>query len=311
VLNYNKIGIIGTGGVGGYFGARLALSGNQVTFIARGKHLEAIKKNGLIVKSIKGNMEVNPAKASNNISDLSDCELIILGTKAWQIKEIAPILKQNLNKDALILPLQNGILAIDELAEYFNRSQILGGLCMIFSSIESHGVINHMGHEPSITFGEIDKSVKKRTQKIKDLFEKSGISCNLTNDIEAALWRKFMIICLSGLGTISNSGYGLLRGNSTTRQIIIDVMTEVKMISKAKNINLDNDIIEKSLAIVDAYPADSKSSLTRDVLSGKPSEIDYQNGTVVKLGEELGIETPMNRFIYGMVKLLENKNYKS
>ena len=305
-----KIGIIGTGGVGGYFGARLAIAGNEVTFIARGKHLEAIQNNGLMVKSIKGNMKVNPASASNNLSDLADCELIILGIKSWQIREIAPILKQDLNKDTVILPLQNGVLAIDELAEYFDRSQILGGLCMIFSKIESYGVINHLGHEPSITFGEIDQSVSYRTQRIRDLFEKSGISCTLTNDIQAALWRKFILICLSGLGAISNSGYGLLRESPETRQIIINVMKETVAISKANNINLENDIIEKSLAVVDAYPAKSKSSLARDVLSGKPSEIEYQNGTVVKLGEELGIETPMNNFIFAMVKLLEEKSCK-
>ncbi|MBE9468461.1 MAG: 2-dehydropantoate 2-reductase [Bacteroidetes bacterium] len=302
-----KIGIIGTGGVGGYFGARLASSGNQLTFIARGKHLEYIKENGLRVKSIKGDINICPATATDRLSELADCELVILGTKAWQIKGVAKELAGTLNKDAMILPLQNGVLAADELLQSFDKSQIIGGLCMIFSSIESPGVINHMGLDPSITFGEIDKTINKRTTQLKLLFEKAGISCTLSDDIEAALWRKFILICLSGFGTISNSGYGLIRETPETRQMIIDSLTEVSMIAKAKNINLKNDIVEESLACVDTYPANSMSSLSRDVLSGKRSEIEYQNGTVVKFGKELGIDTPVNNFVYGFVKLIEKK----
>lgn len=302
-----KIGIIGTGGVGGYFGARLASSGNDVIFIARGKHLEAIRENGLMVKSVKGDLNINPAMVSENMSDLTSCELIILGVKAWQIKEIAPVLAKTLNKEALILPLQNGVLAIDELAEYFDKNQILGGLCMIFSSIESPGIINHGGLEPSITFGELDNSVRKRTYQLKEIFENAGITSTLSDDIEAALWRKFILICLSGFGAICNSGYGLIRETPETRQMIIDALTEVCLIAKAKNINLEDNIVEKSLAIVDAYPANSMSSLARDVLSGKQSEIEYQNGTVVRFGKEFGIETPINQLIYGFIKLLEKK----
>jgi len=305
-----KIGIIGTGGVGGYFGARLASSGNEVTFIARGKHLQAIQKNGLVVKSVKGDVTIKPGHVSEKISDLAGCELVILGTKAYQIKEIAPILAQSLNKEALILPLQNGVLAVDELSAHFDKKQILGGLCLIFSHIESFGVINHMGLEPTITFGEPDQTIKERTRAIKELFDRAEINNNLTDDVESAIWRKFILICLSGLGTILNTGYGLIRATPETRKIMVEVLTEVSRIARAKHIHLEKDIVEKSMAFVDSYPPESMSSLSRDVLNGKPSEIDYQNGTVVRFGEELGIDTPANRFILGMVKLLEQK-YKT
>lgn len=305
-----KIGIIGTGGVGGYFGARLAAAGNEVTFIARGEHLKAIKANGLKLKSIKGDITINPAKASDNLEELRDCELIIFGTKAWQINEIAPTLAQSINSRALILPLQNGVLAINELQQHFSREQLLGGLCMIFSKIESSGVINHMGHEPSITFGEVDGKITERALRVKNIFEAAGINNTLSEDIEAALWKKFILICLSGLGAILNSGYGPIRELPETRQIIIDILTEVSAVAKAKNVNLDNKIVEKSMAFVDNYPYDSMSSLARDVLEGKASEIEYQNGTVVKFGKELGIDTPANKFVYAMVKLMESKNKK-
>lgn len=302
-----KIGIIGAGGVGGYFGARLASSGNDVTFIARGEHLEAIKKNGLVVKSVKGDLTIRTANASDKLSDLADCELIIFGTKAYHVKDIAKELVNHVSENALILPLQNGVLAVEELTEYFERKQVLGGLCVIFSNIESPGVINHMGLEPSITFGEIDNTIKERTLKIKTILEEADIKCKLTDNIEAALWKKFILICLSGFGTILNTGYGLIREIPQTRQMLIDSLTEVSMIAKAKNIKLNNDIVEKSMAYVDTYPVDAMSSLSRDVLSGKQSEIEYQNGTVVSFGKELGIETPVNSFIYGFVKFLENK----
>jgi len=302
-----KIGIIGTGGVGGYFGGRLAASGNDVTFIARGEHLNAIKKNGLTVKSIKGDIKINPAKVSDKLDVLADCELIILATKAYHVKDIALGLKDILVPKTLILPLQNGVLAVDELTEYFDKEQILGGLCVIFSNIESPGVINHMGLEPKITFGEIDNTIKDRTLKLVTVFKNADIACKLTDDIQADLWKKFIFICLSGFGAISNAGYGLIRELPETRQMLIDSLIEVSKIARAKNIKLEDDIVEKSMAYVDSFPVDSMSSLSRDVLTGKKSEIEYQNGTVVRFGKELGIETPVNSFIYGFVKLIEKK----
>lgn len=302
-----KIGVIGAGGVGGYFGARLAYAGHEVKFVARGEHLHAIKTNGLFIKSINGDFKINPETASNSLDDLNDCELVILGIKAWQIRECSSILAKTLNKNALILPLQNGVLATSELSDYFDKEQILGGMCMIFSCIESPGVINHAGIEPIITLGEIDKTIRKRTEIIQQIFNKSGVKCILTNDIESALWQKFMLICLSGLGAISNSGYGLIREVPETRKIVKNILKEVKDVAIAKRVNLNFDIVNKSLDIVDSYPDEAKSSLARDVLNGKPSEIEYQNGTVVRFGKELGIETPANKFLYGMVKLLEAK----
>ncbi|MGQ1910616.1 ketopantoate reductase family protein [Marinifilum sp. RC60d5] len=303
-----KIGIIGTGGVGGYFGARLAAAGNEVHFLARGAHLKAIQEKGLQVKSIKKDVLIQPALASDLISDLSQCDLVIFACKAWQIREIAPQLAQSLQKKALLLPLQNGVLAADELSEFFDRKQILGGLCMIFSYIEAPGIIKHVGlQEPMIIFGELDQAKSERCELIRELLKKADIRCKLSDDIQSSIWQKFILICLSGVGTIANQGYGLIRETPESRSILIDVLTEVSQIAKAKNINLPENIVEKSMSIIDSYPADSMSSLARDVLSGKTSEIDYQNGTVVRFGKELGIATPANKFVLGMVKLLEQK----
>lgn len=303
-----RIGIIGTGGVGGYFGARLAAAGNEVHFLARGAHLKAIQEKGLQVKSIRKDVLIQPALASDKISDLSQCDLVIFACKAGQVRETAAQLSKSLKKEAWLLPLQNGVLAVDELAEFFERKQILGGLCMIFSFIEAPGVISHVGlQEPMIIFGELDQRKSERSKKVLELLEKAEIRCKLSDDIQASIWQKFILICLSGVGTIANQGYGLIRETPESRSILVDILTEVSQVAKAKNIKLPGNIVEKSMSIIDSYPPESMSSLSKDVHSGKASEIDYQNGTVVRFGQELGIPTPANKFILGMVKLLEQK----
>jgi 2-dehydropantoate 2-reductase len=303
-----EIGIIGCGGVGGYFGAKLARAGNNVTFVARGEHLNAIRANGLYIKSIDGDFKIEPANITDNPRLLSGCELIILGIKAWQVKEIGSQLSKIINTKAIVLPLQNGVLAAEELSMYIPQYHIIGGLCKIFSKIESPGVINHMGLVPTIIFGELDNSLGDRVQNIKEVFDDAGINNQVSNYIQSDLWKKFILICLSGLGAITRAGYGLLREMPETRQIMIEILEEICQIANNKKVTIGKDIIEQSMKYVDTYPYDSMSSLARDVINGKPSEIEYQNGTVVKYGQELEIPTPANRFVYSMIKAMEKGN---
>ena len=302
-----KIAIIGTGGVGAYFGARMADAGYEVKFLARGEHLKAIQRQGLVVKSTKGDMHIKEAFASNKYEDFSDCELFLFATKAWQLKDAAQALVPYISENATLLPLQNGVLATSELTQFYSPDQVLGGLCMIFSEIEVPGVIHHKGLEPSITFGEIDRTVNVRTQQVEQFFKGAGITCNISKDISAAIWRKFMLICLSALGAIGNTGYGLLRETVETSELIRDILEEVHKVAIAKRIRLEDDIVDKSMNLVEKYPYDAMSSLARDVLAGKPSEIEYQNGTIVRIGETLGVDTPVNKTIYALIKLLEAK----
>ena len=180
-----KIAIIGTGAVGGYFGGMLAKAGNDVTFLARGEHLKAIQTIGLTIKTINGNFIINPAKATDKIKDIDSPDMIILGVKAWQIKEIAPELSEIIKTETVILPLQNGVLAVDELKEYINPENIICGLCRIISMIESPGVILHSGVEPEIVFGEMDNLKTERVIEIKNLFDKAGIKSRIADDIQA------------------------------------------------------------------------------------------------------------------------------
>jgi 2-dehydropantoate 2-reductase len=305
-----KIAIIGSGGVGGYFGGKLANAGYDVTFLARGEHLAAIRKNGLSVKSILGDFHVGNVSATDSIQEIGMTDLVIFATKAWQIKELSPALKSIVHKNTSILPLQNGVLASGELKQYFESSQILGGMCRIISKIEAPGLINHFGVTPTIVFGELDKSINERTYGIKEIFDKAGINAQISSDIEADLWKKFISICVSGLLAITKTTYGELREMQETRQMMIDLLHEIYLLSQKIGIHLEADYLSKTISYIDAFPFDSSSSLARDVWAGKPSEIEYQNGTVVKLASQYGVDVPVNKFVYHCILPMEKKARK-
>jgi len=302
-----KIAVLGTGGVGGYFGGMLAKAGNDVTFLARGAHLKAIQQNGLTVKSMYGDFTVKAVKATDDIKTIGSPDLVLVALKAWQVKDIAKQLSPILNPDTIIIPLQNGVLAADELKEYINHEQIVGGLCRIISKIEAPGVINHSGIEPTLIFGELNKTKTERVQQVKTVFDNANIHSILTDDITAELWKKFIIICVSGLLAVTKTNYGELRALKETRKLMIELLKEVFHLSQKAGVGIESDFVEKATAFIDTYPADSTSSLTRDVWEGKPSEIEYQNGTVVTLAEKYGVDVPVNRFVYSCILPMDIK----
>ena len=305
-----KIAIIGTGGVGGYFGGKLAKAGYDVTFLARGEHLLAIQQKGLTVKSILGDFKIDPVKVTDRIDTIGLTDLVILGVKAWQVRDISKELVTIIKKDTTILPLQNGVMAANELMENIRSENIIGGLCRIISKIEAPGVINHFGLEPLIIFGELDKTGTERIDLIKAIFDKAGISSEISKDIIADLWKKFIGICVSGLLAVTKTTYGELRDLKETRQLMIELLNEIYLLSQKTWVEIEPGFVEKTISVIDSYPYGSTSSLTRDVWEGRPSEIEYQNGAVVRLGEKFGVDTPVNRFVYNSILPMEMKARK-
>lgn len=302
-----KIGIIGTGGVGGYFGGRLALAGFDVTFVARGINYETLRDKGLTVKSILGDFKIDLVNVTKKIEDLKHADLILICVKAWQVKEIAEKLKTVVNENTTVIPLQNGISAADELMERLGESNVVGGLCFIISKLESPGIINHFGVEPSIVFGELNNIKTQRLDKIKEVLDTAGINSKISEDINADLWKKFITICVSGLLAVTKTTYGELRELKQTRKMMIDLLKEIYRVSQKAGVNISHDIINRTVALIDTYPYNSTSSLTRDVWEGKPSEIDYQNGMVIKLAAKYGLEAPVNKFVYNCILPVELK----
>ena len=294
----SKITIIGSGGVGGYFGGKLANAGYDVTFVARGSHLAKMTSDGLTVKSVLGDFHIDSVKAVENIADAGPSDLIILGVKSWQVPEIAGQLKPLLKPETTILPLQNGIMAADQLCDTLGSKYVIGGLCRIFSKIDAPGIINHFGHTPSINFGELNGEISPRIEEIKAIFDKAGIKSSPSIGIRAELWKKLLFICTSGILAVTNSNYGDVRKHPETRWMLETLLTEIYTVAKASGINLEEGVVAKTMDFIDNFPPDMNCSLTRDVWEGRPSEIEYQNGSIVKIAEMLGIDVPVNKFVY-------------
>ncbi len=305
-----NIAVIGAGGVGGYFGGKLANSQNDVTFFARGHHLEYMLKNGLEIKSIKGDFIVNPVKATSDYHELAGVDLIILSVKAWQVKDIAHHLKPVIGTNTMVLPLQNGISTSDELKEILPANNVLAGLCRIISKIESPGVINHFAIEPTIVLGEINNHKSDRIIRLNEIFKNAGFNSHIAGDIQVELWKKFISICVSGLLAITRSSYGELRDLPETREMMHQLFKEIVNLAHAYKINIKRDYADKLMEVIDTFAYDSTSSLSRDIIEGKPSELEYQNGSVVRLADKMAVDVPVNRFIYSSLLLAERRARK-
>jgi len=302
-----NIVVVGAGGVGGYFGGKLAQAGYNVTFLARGHTLKALKTNGLKVKSIHGDFSVH-LKATDDLDELNNVDLIILGVKSWQVEDVAKQIKDIVTTNTMILPLQNGADNADKLRAILPHENVLAGLCKIVSKIESPGVINHFAFDPEIVFGEYDNENTKRVQKVSALFKKSGIKNRVSDDIHLDIWKKFLFIAtVSGIGALTRVEFGVMRDDEQIRQIMYQTANEIVAIANAKGIGLTNDDIEMVFKVVDNLNSKSTASMQRDIMEGRPSELDNFNGYIVRQGKKLHITTPANSFTYHCLLPQERK----
>jgi 2-dehydropantoate 2-reductase len=303
-----RIAIFGTGGVGGYFGGRLAQAGEDVTFIARGEHLRAIRASGLKVDTPDGDFVVHPAKATDDVREAGEVDLVILGVKAWQVPEAARTIKPLVGPNTTVLPLQNGVDAVAQLIAELGAERVVGGLCRIVSFVMEPGHIRHAGFKPSIMIGELDNRHSDRITKIEQMFKHAGVEISIAADIQIALWIKFLFIAsFSGVGAMANAPAGVIRKDPARRAQILSAMNEIYALAHARGIELPPDSVAKVMASVDALPEDATSSMHRDIAAGKPSELESQNGAVVRLAREAGVDVPTHALIYQTLKPLEEK----
>ena len=300
-----RIVVFGTGGVGGFFGGRLARAGEAVTFIARGEHLRAMKATGLRVDSSEGDFVISPAKATDDVSEVGETDLVILGVKAWQVPEGARAIKPLVGSNTTVLPLQNGVEAVPQLVHALGAERVIGGLCRIVSFVVGPGHIRHAGFSPSIVIGELDNQRTDRIVSIEQVFKRAGLEITIAPDIQVALWIKFLFIAsFSGVGAMANAPAGVIRNDPKWRGQMLNAMEEIHALAHARGINLPPDSIKTVMAAVDALPEDATSSMQRDIASGRPSELDAQNGAVVRMARESGIEVPTHTLIYETLKKL-------
>jgi len=307
-----RIAIYGTGGVGGYFGGVLARAGEEVILISRGKHLHAIQENGLKVDSIKGDFQVKPALATNDPAQAGPVEAVLVCVKAWQVPEIAAALPPLLGPETIVVPLGNGVDAPAQLKAVLDQpgqaSHVLGGLCQISSYIVEPGHIRHAGIEPFVAFGPLDNKPRPMVERLRQAFAGAGVKVDVPADIQAAMWNKFIFIsAISGVGAVTRAPAGTLRSIPETRRILEAAIRETVAVARASQVSLPEDEAERVLAFIDSLPVGTAASMQRDIMEGRPSELEAQNGAVVRMGLELGVPTPAHAFIFGSLLPLERK----
>jgi 2-dehydropantoate 2-reductase len=303
-----KVAVIGAGAVGGYFGGRLALSGNEVTFLVRGKTFEALRAGPLRVNSIKGDFEVN-VRATDNPAEVAAVDAVLVAVKAWQVPEAAAAIDKMAGRESVIVPLQNGMDAPAELAAVLGPSRVAGGLCRIVAKAIGPGQIDHFWAEPSVGFGELEPLTnRERLGQLRDAFVAADVRCDIPPDIAAVMWEKFLFITPWGsLGAVTRLPVGLLRTGPESRARLVQALEEVAAIAAAVGSDLGLESVNKTLAILDSLPAESISSMQRDIVAGRPSELEAQTGAVVRFGRKTGVPTPLHDAIYAKLLPLEGK----
>lgn len=295
-----RVAVFGSGAVGGYFGGRLAEAGEDVTFIARGEHLQAIRRDGLHVTSIAGDFVVLPARATDDPATIGPVDLVLVGVKAWQIGEVARAMHPLIGPSTLIVPLENGVEAPAELAQVVGAQHVLGGLCRILAYVTAPGRIHHAGIEPYLAFGELDGTQSNRVEQLRRAFSSvRGARIEVPDDIRLAMWTKFLLIASwSALGALTRAPIGELRAIPETRELMLQALREICAVAAGQGVALPADSAARALAFADTLPRDGTTSLQRDVMAGRPSELEAQVGAVVRLGDAAQVDVPLHRTIY-------------
>lgn len=294
-----RIAIFGSGGVGGYFGGRLAQAGEDVVFIARGAHLAALRERGLRVASIAGDFDLPRVTATDDPSAVGPVDAVLLAVKAWQLPQAAQAMRPMIGPGTFVVPLENGVEAPDQLSDALGASHVLGGLCRILAFLTGPGELRHTAIDPYLGFGELDGRLSPRTESLRHAFRRAtGVTTEILTDIRAAMWSKFLFIApVSGLGAITRVPIGVFRSMPETRRLLIEAFGEITRLAAALGVSLPPEAIQRTLAFTDGIPAEGTSSMQRDLMEGRPSELDAQVGAVVRLAERAGLDVPVHRFM--------------
>ncbi len=301
-----RFAIFGVGAVGGYFGARLVQAGEDVVFIARGDTLQVLRSEGLRLDSVSGDLMLSSVNAIDDTSQGGVVDVVLVGVKTWQVPEVAGAIQPLLGEDTIVLPLQNGVEATAQLAEVLGRDHVCCGLAKIFSFLAGPGHIRHTGIDPYIAFGESDNRRSERVKKLQQVFQNAGINAEIPSDIMVALWEKFLfVVSWGGIGAISRAPIGAIRSLPRTRRLLEQAMLEIFNVARARDVNLREDIVARSMGFIDTLPPVGTTSMQRDIAEGRPSEIDAWNGAVVRFGDEAGVDVTLHKFIYDSLRPLE------
>lgn len=299
-----KIVVMGSGGVGGYFGVRLAANGADVTFIARGEHLAALRRDGLKVLSANGDLTVKPVKATDDPASVGHADLVMIAVKLWSTDDAARTIAPMMGPNSAVVSWQNGVVAEDILIKHYGKERVIGGVSNIAALIEAPGVIRHNGTMARLIFAELNGKPSKRIDAFAALCKQANIDHVVSDDINRAIWQKFIFLAsFSGMTCATRLSIGPIRTDPETRAMLKAALGEVVAIGRAKGVSLPDDQLEQSLTWADNLPPTMVASMLGDLNRGNRLELPWLSGNVVKLGEELGVATPVHKFIFTVLKL--------
>jgi 2-dehydropantoate 2-reductase len=305
---YMRILVMGTGGVGGYYGGLLARQGNEVTFISRGAHLYAIRHEGLKVKSIHGDFHIFPADATDDPAKVEPVDLVLFCVKTYNTDEAAEAIRPVVGPQTVVLSLQNGVDAAERIGKVVGMEHTLGGATWLSSAVEAPGVIRQISQFRRIVFGELAGGRSERVQSLFEVLNPTGITVEISENIHKVLWTKFVFIsAASAFGSLTRLPMGEYRAVPETRSLLIAIMREVEALARAQGIPLDPDVVEQSLEFADNAAPHIKPSMQLDVESGHRTELESMVGVIGRKGRELGVPTPVADFVYGSLLPVELK----
>jgi 2-dehydropantoate 2-reductase len=298
-----RVAVVGAGGVGGGFGAALAKAGADVTFIARGAHLAAMKSVGLKIQGGRGETHLVPTKATDNPAEIGPVDIVLFCVKLWDVESAGEAIKPLVGPGTAVIPLQNGIDAAERLIPILGAGAVMGGVAQISASIVAPGVIQQVGTFMRMIFGELDGKRSARGEAFLALCEKAGFDVTLSDQILTDLWMKFILLaCNASITAATRQPLGKLRDDPDLRPLMISAFRETIEVGRARGVRLPADALEKILDFVGHAPPAMKASMALDLERGNRLELPWLGGKVVELGRQLGVATPTHSVMYAVLK---------
>ena len=313
-----KIVMMGSGGVGGFFGGRLARAGFDVSFVARGAHLAAMRENGLAIESaVHGDIVIPDVRVTDDPASLGVADVVILSVKLWDTEAAVRSIVPLIGAETAVLSLQNGVVKDDILRNTLRECGVapepvvMGGVCYVATHISRPGVIHQVGPMQRIVIGEYDGRISPRATQLHAALHASGVTAELSADVRKSIWEKYVfLVALSASTTAMRATLGPIRSNAQTRAFLLQIMNEVVTVGRAHGVALAEDFAQNRLAFADSLPADMTSSMHHDLNAGNRLEVNWLSGGVVKLGAEKGIATPASAAVCDMLALYADGSKK-
>jgi 2-dehydropantoate 2-reductase len=299
-----RIAIMGSGGVGGYLGARLAAAGQDVAFIARGAHLKAMRERGLRIESALGDVTLRPVRASDDPSAVGPVDLVIFAVKLYDTEPAAQATRALVGAETGVVTFQNGVDAPTILADALGAAHVIGGVARIAAVVAEPGVIRHTGTMAEFAFGELDGTRSERVAALAEALETAGVDHEVSADIWRAIWAKMAFLStFAGLTALMRLPIGPIREDAAARAMLCAGLEEALAVARAKGIGLPDDFVARTLGHCDRLPYEMKSSMLQDLERGRRLELSWLSGAIARLGEELGVPTRTHAFIATALKL--------